>query len=119
MILLLAIGAVFRLDRTQKPGAFPEYLYRRELLDYVQPQVWDEPALRQHVGHAAARARAIGQIVALFGPSARYRALLITIGVTALCAFEFRQYLILCVQYPLYELVTEGLLRALHILKSP
>jgi hypothetical protein len=29
------------------------------------------------------------------------------------------QYLALCVKYPLYELVTEGLLRALHILKSP
>jgi hypothetical protein len=29
-----------------------------------------------------------------------------------------RQYIILCVQYPLYELVTEGLLRALQILKS-
>jgi hypothetical protein len=29
-----------------------------------------------------------------------------------------RQYIILFVQYPLYELVTEGLLRALHILKS-
>ena len=31
--------------------------------------------------------------------------------------FELRQYLILFVQFPLYELVSEGLLRALHILK--
>jgi hypothetical protein len=32
---------------------------------------------------------------------------------------ELRQYIILAVQFPLYELVSEGLLRALHILKSP
>ena len=35
------------------------------------------------------------------------------------CAIELRQYIILAVQFPLYELVPEGLLRALHILKSP
>ena len=35
------------------------------------------------------------------------------------CAVELRQYIILAVQFPLYELVPEGLLRALHILKSP
>ena len=34
------------------------------------------------------------------------------------CAVELRQYIILFVQFPLYELVPEGLLRALHILKT-
>ena len=34
-----------------------------------------------------------------------------------LCAIELRQYIILFVQFPLYELVPEGLLRALQILK--
>ena len=36
-----------------------------------------------------------------------------------LCAIELRQYLLLFVDYPLYELVSEGLLRALKILKNP
>ena len=31
---------------------------------------------------------------------------------------ELRQYYILCVQFPMYELVSEGLLRALQILKN-
>ena len=38
-------------------------------------------------------------------------------GVGLLCALELRQYVILFVHYPLYELVSEGLLRALKILK--
>jgi 4-amino-4-deoxy-L-arabinose transferase-like glycosyltransferase len=118
VILLLAIGAVFRLDRTQKPELFlsifivTSYLIMCNLkygMNLRYANMWDMPL----------RVLALSQIVFLFGPFARYRVLLITIGVTAICAFEFRQYLILGVQYPLYELVTEGLLRALHILKSP
>jgi hypothetical protein len=34
-----------------------------------------------------------------------------------LCGVELRQSLILFVRFPAYELVSEGLLRALHILK--
>jgi 4-amino-4-deoxy-L-arabinose transferase-like glycosyltransferase len=117
-ILLLAVGTLFRLDRTQKPELFlslfiaASYLIMCNLkygMNLRYANMWDMPL----------RFLALSQLVALCGSVARYRALLITISVAALCAFEFRQYLVLCVQYPLYELVTEGLLRALHILKSP
>ena len=45
------------------------------------------------------------------------RRIIFAISIALICAVEMRQYLILFVQYPLYELVSEGLLRALHILK--
>jgi hypothetical protein len=48
----------------------------------------------------------------------RYRTLILCGAVGLVCAVELRQYVILFVQFPLYELVPEGLLRALHILKA-
>ncbi|MBA3543543.1 MAG: phospholipid carrier-dependent glycosyltransferase [Chthoniobacterales bacterium] len=118
VVLLLAIGTAFRLDRTQKPEVFlslfiaASYLVMCNIkygMNLRYANMWDMPL----------RFLALSQIVAWSGMVRRYRALLIAISVAAICAFEFRQYLVLCVQYPLYELVTEGLLRALHILKSP
>ena len=38
-------------------------------------------------------------------------------AIVVLCAFDLRQYQILFVKFGLYELVPEGLLRALQILK--
>jgi len=117
IVLLLAIGAAFRLDRRQKPELFlslfiaASYLVMCNIkygMNLRYANMWDMPL----------RVLAFSQIVAWCSSFARYRTLLITISVAAICAFELRQYLILCVQYPLYELVTEGLLRALHILKS-
>ena len=70
--------------------------------------MWDMPL----------RVLAYGQIVALCAALPRYRTLILCGAVSVVCAVELRQYLILFVDYPLYELVTEGLLRALHILKS-
>lgn len=118
VVLLLAIGAVFRLDRTQKPELFfglfiaASYLIMCNLkygMNLRYANMWDLPL----------RVLALDQIVHWFGSLGRFRSLLITLSVLVLCAYELRQYYILCVQYPLYELVTEGLLRALHILKSP
>lgn len=119
VILLLAIGALFRLDRTQKPELFlclfiaASYLVMCNLkygMNLRYANMWDLPL----------RLLALSQIVALSGFfAARYRTLLIALAVVGICAFEFRQWIVLCVQYPLYELVTEGLLRALHILKTP
>jgi len=117
VILLLAIGTAFRLDRTRKPELFlslfvaASYLVMCNIkygMNLRYANMWDMPLC----------VLALSQIVAWFGALTRYRTLLIAGSVVAICAFEFRQYLILCVQYPLYELVTEGLLRALHILKS-
>ena len=118
VVLLLAIAAIVRLDRTQKPELFltifmaASYLVMCNLkygMNLRYANMWDMPL----------RFLALSQIVVLAGLFARYRAVLITLCVVAICAFELRQWIVLCVQYPLYELVTEGLLRALHILKTP
>ena len=44
-------------------------------------------------------------------------AALFVVALVLICALELRQYMTLFVDFPLYELVPEGLLRALHILK--
>jgi hypothetical protein len=64
------------------------------------------------------RILAFGQLAFFCARLSRYRALLLGAAVALVCAIELRQYIILFVQFPLYELVPEGLLRALHILKS-
>jgi len=58
-------------------------------------------------------------LVSVVTPFRRYRSIVLGVAVASICAIELRQYIILAVQFPLYELVSEGLLRALHILKSP
>ena len=71
--------------------------------------MWDMPL----------RFLAFSSLVVLVTPLRRYRNIVLGIGVALICAIEIRQYIILFVNFPLYELVSEGLLRALHILKSP
>lgn len=117
VILLLALGAVFRLDRSQKPELFlivfiaASYLVMCNLkygMNLRYANMWDMPL----------RFLATGQIVAFCAPLRRYRTVILSGAFVLVCAIEFRQYIILFVQFPLYELVPEGLLRALHILKS-
>jgi hypothetical protein len=62
---------------------------------------------------------AFSQIVALASLAKAYRATIIAAAVVLLTAIEFHQYIVLAVHYPLYELITHDLLRALQILKSP
>ena len=64
--------------------------------------MWDMPL----------RFLAFGQVVALAERAKVYRTLILCGSISILCAIELRQYFILFVQYPLYELVPEGLLRA-------
>jgi hypothetical protein len=71
--------------------------------------MWDMPL----------RLLAFGQLAALAAPLPRYRNIALAGAVALICAVEYRQYLLFFVDAPLYELVTEGLLRALKILKSP
>lgn len=117
LILLLAIGCAFRLDRSQKPELFlfsfiaASYLVMCNLkygMNLRYANMWDMPL----------RVLAFGQLTAFCAPLQRYRTLILSGAVAFVCAVEMRQYIILGVQYPLYELVTEGLLRALQILKS-
>ena len=69
--------------------------------------MWDMPL----------RLLAFSGLAALVSPLTRYRNLIFGLAIAVICALEFRQYIILFVDFPLYELVSEGLLRALHILK--
>ena len=71
--------------------------------------MWDMPL----------RLLAFSQIGLLTLHFKRHSVLLCVLIVGLVAALELRQYYILAVQYPLYELVTHHLLRALQILKYP
>ena len=118
VILILALGAIFRLDRTKKPELYmsifiaASYLVMCNIkygMNLRYANMWDMPL----------RFLAFGSLVALVAPIRRHRHILLGVGVALICAVELRQYYILAVQYPLYELITDHLVRALHILKSP
>jgi hypothetical protein len=118
IILILAIGALFRLDRTKKPELFMSIFIAASYLvmcnvkygmNLRYANMWDMPL----------RFLALSTLVSATGPLQRNHKLVLGITVALICAIELRQYLALFVQFPLYELVPEGLLRALHILKWP
>ncbi|MEY2584639.1 MAG: hypothetical protein QOD80_665 [Verrucomicrobiota bacterium] len=116
VILLLALGGIFRLRRDDRVGWFfagfiaASYLIMCNVkygMNLRYANMWDVPL----------RILAAGAILGLASKLPRYRQAAIVAGVTLVCLVEFRQYLVLFVNYPLYELVSEGLLRALKILK--
>ena len=116
LIVVLAIGAIFRLDRTKKPELFlatfiaASYLVMCNVkygMNLRYTNMWDMPL----------RALAVSMLLVLVAPLSRLRNVIFALSIVLLCVIEFRQYIILFVHYPLYELVSEGLLRALHILK--
>jgi 4-amino-4-deoxy-L-arabinose transferase-like glycosyltransferase len=118
VVLILALGSLFRLDRTEKPELYmsifiaASYLVMCNIkygMNLRYTNMWDMPL----------RFLAFSFLVTLFAPIRRYRSALLGIVIAIICALELRQYIILAVQFPLYELISEGLLRALHILKSP
>ena len=118
VILILAAGTVFRLDRSQKPELFlfifiaASYLVMCNIkygMNLRYANMWDMPL----------RFLAVSQLIAFTWRIDRYRSLIFSGAIILLCASELRQYIILFVHFPLYELVPEGLLRALHILKTP
>lgn len=117
VVLILAFGTIFRLDATKKPEILcfvfiaASYLVMCNI-KYGQNVryaiIWDMPL----------RLLAFGQIAALSALWPRYRTLILGGAVAVVCALDLRQYIIFFVQFPLYELVPDGLLRALHILKT-
>jgi hypothetical protein len=116
VIVLLALGTVFRLDRTKKPELYlsifiaASYLIMCNVkygMNLRYANMWDMPL----------RFLAFAQIGALAGLVQRYRTLVIAAAVIAVMGVELRQYFILAVQYPLYELISHDLLQALKILK--
>jgi len=117
IVLILALGTVFRLNRGMKPELFlaifiaASYLVMCNVkygMNLRYTNMWDMPL----------RFLAVSSLVAFVAPLKRYRNIVLGAAVALIALVEFRQYYILAVQYPLYELITRDLLRALHILKS-
>lgn len=116
VVLILSFGALFGLRRDMKPEIFwvvfiaASYLIMCNIkygMNLRYANMWDLPL----------RLLAFGQLVALSQLFHRYRTLFLWAAVALICLIEVRQYTILFVDFPLYELVTQGLLQALHILK--
>lgn len=117
VILILAIGAFFCLDRTQRPELFlsvfvvASYLVMCNIkygMNLRYANMWDMPL----------RVLSFSALVGFASYWPKYSRWVLSITVGLICLVELHQYIILFVRYPLYELVSEGLLRALHILKS-
>ena len=62
---------------------------------------------------------AVHQLFALSDRWRRHQAVLLICAVLALCAYDLRQHYVLFVKAGLYELVTDGLIRAQGIVKPP
>ncbi|HJT45941.1 MAG TPA: phospholipid carrier-dependent glycosyltransferase [Chthoniobacterales bacterium] len=117
IVLILAIGAIFRLNRTMRPELYfvifiaASYLIMcnvRNGMNLRYANIWDMPL----------RFLAVSCLSGLVGPMARYRNLVFGAAIALIAAVEFHQYIVLAVRYPLYELITHDLLQALHILKT-
>ncbi len=116
LTLLLALGAAFRVKFTDKSALYflgfiaVSYALMCNVkygMNLRYATVWNLPLRYLAFAQLAAWARFGGQRAAL----------LLIVGVGALCAYDLRQYVVLFVEHDLYELVSEGLLQALKILK--
>lgn len=118
LVFLLAIGSIFCLNRKKTTELYltifiaASYAIMCNIkygMNLRYANMWDMPM----------RFLAFSQLVTWGSLLRKYQTATVTAGVLLVCAFELRQYVVLFVQSPLYELITEGLLRALRILKSP
>jgi len=119
IILLLAIGSAFNLRRANKAGWFflifiaASYLVMCNIkygMNLRYANMWDLPL----------RVLAFSQLMVLVGfITQRWRCIALFAAVGLTCAFEMRNYVVMAVEYPLYELVSPELMRGLKILKSP
>jgi hypothetical protein len=116
VILVLAIGRIFTLRTEDKASLFlllfvvGSYILMASVrygMNLRYANMWDLPLRYLAVG-------CLTNVTALLGKRAHWW-FGILIGVV--CAIELRQYFVFFVWHDLYELVTEGLLRAVRILK--
>lgn len=116
LVLILAIGGFFtqlRKDRSYLYLAlFVVLTYAlmcnvKYAMNLRYATIWELPLCALAVAQ-------IGDITKVFG---QRRALAMSLFITALCAYGLRQYLVFFADFKLYELVSEGLLRAVKILK--
>jgi len=119
IILLLAIGSVFNLRRAKKQEWFcflfiaASYLVMCNIkygMNLRYANMWDFPLC----------VLALSQLLVLVGFVAqRWRSIALFAAVGLTCALEMHNYIVMAVEYPLYELVSPELMRGLKILKSP
>jgi hypothetical protein len=116
IVTLLAVSALFRLRREPAPEVFAAifigatYLIMCNIkygMNLRYTNMWDMPL----------RMLAFAQLAELGSRFGRYSKITTAAAVAALCAIELRQYFVLFIWYPGYELVTANLLQALRILK--
>ncbi len=116
IVVILAFRTIFRMNRTMKPELFMSIFVAASYLvmcnvkygmNLRYANMWDMPL----------RFLAFSSVAAIVAPLRRYQGLVLALVVALICAFELREYYVLFVKFGLYELVTEGLLRALNILK--
>jgi hypothetical protein len=118
VVFLLAIGSAANLTACKKVEWFffifitVTYVAMSSVrygLNLRFGNIWDFPL----------RVLAVSQLFALTAIVIRWRNAIVIIAIAMICAAEFRNYIILAVRYPLYDLVTTDLTRALQIRKLP
>ena len=118
IVLVLAFGTLFRLNRAMKAELFMSIFVAASYLvmcnvkygmNLRYANMWDLPL----------RFLAFSQVVWLASFAKRFQTGIVIAAVVLLAAIEFHQYIVLAVRYPLYELITHDLLQALSILKGP
>jgi hypothetical protein len=116
VVFVLAIGGLFTQVRGSRPFiyfvAFIAFSYLimcnvRYGMNLRYASIWDLPI-------RALAAAQVGFIASRFG---KRQALVASLAIVALCAYDLRQYFIFFVDGRLYELVTGGLLQVVKILK--
>jgi len=115
IVLVLALGGIFRLKATERPGlyllifvaaSFVLMANVRYGMNLRYANIWDFPLRYLAVF-------CLWQII----PRQKAQAIWLSACVLALCAFDLHQYDVFFVQNDLYELVPSDLLRAVKILK--
>ena len=116
LTLLLAVGAAFRVRFKDKSALY--FLGFIALTYALMCSVKYGMNLRYAtVWNLPLRYLAFAQLLVWARFGGARAPLFLAVGVGALCAYDLRQYTVFFVQNDLYELVSEGLLRALKILK--
>jgi 4-amino-4-deoxy-L-arabinose transferase-like glycosyltransferase len=118
LVLILALGALFSLTPEKKLEWFcvvfiaASYLIMCNIkygMNLRYANMWDLPL----------RFLAFSQLVRISSFITRWRLISLITMTGLVCAVEFRQYIVLAVNAPLYELVTSALMHALKMLKFP
>lgn len=116
VVLLLVFGGFFQLNRHKSAEWFMliffavTYAIMCKLkygMNLRFGNMWDAPL----------RFIALSTLIRLVAPLGRRRNFALVAGIAFICVLEIRQYQILFVEHPLHELASDGLLRAVDILK--